>query len=133
MNAEEIVRKAEAAYAAQDLELVKDLFDPNVIVYWDGKKLAGGRDAVIKLEEENFASWRDFRIKKTLRTASGDTIAVEWECSFTEKATGNRVEFFGGEFWTIRNNRLVEWHAYGKAYPLRGHSGANWILKSKET
>jgi ketosteroid isomerase-like protein len=37
MTPEEIVKQWEAAFQAQDIELVKDLFDPEVVVYHNGK------------------------------------------------------------------------------------------------
>ena len=112
MTPEEIVQKAEAAYAAQNIELVADLFDPDVVVYWNGKKIMEGRDQVVEFERSNFASWTDFKIKKTLRAASGDTIAVEWEGSYLDKQSGELTEMYGGEFWKMREGRLVEWRAY---------------------
>jgi nuclear transport factor 2 (NTF2) superfamily protein len=112
MTPEEIVKKAEEAYAAQDLDLVKNLFDPEVVVFWNGKKFLEGRDQVIEFERKNFSSWTDFKIKKTLRAASSDTIAVEWEGTFIDKQSGKFTEMYGGEFWKIRDDRLIEWRAY---------------------
>ena len=112
MTPEEIVQKAEEAYAAQDIELVTDLFAPDVVVFWNGKKILEGRDQVVEFERNNFASWTDFKIKKKLRAASGDTIAVEFEISYVDKKSGEPVELFAGEFWRIRDGRLFEWRAY---------------------
>jgi uncharacterized protein (TIGR02246 family) len=112
MTPEEIVKKAEEAYAAQDIELVADLFAPDVVVFWNGKQILEGRDQVVEFERNNFASWTDFKIKKTLRAASGDTIAVEFEISYVDKKSGKFAELFAGEFWRMRDGRLSEWRAY---------------------
>lgn len=88
------------------------------MVYWDGKKVMEGRDQVVQFERDNFASWTDFKIKKTLRAASGDWIAVEWEGSFVDKKSGITRAMYGGEFWKIRNGCLVEWIAYSTDYEL---------------
>ncbi len=112
MTPEEIVKKAEAAYAAQNIEAIADLFDPEAIFYLNGKKLVEGRDQILDLERESIAACTNFAIKKTLRAASGDTIAVEWESSFLDKKSGKLMTNRGGEFWKMRNDRLVEWRAY---------------------
>jgi uncharacterized protein (TIGR02246 family) len=116
MTPEEIVQKAETAYAAQDIELVADLFDPNVVVYFDGKKVMEGREQVVEFTRNIFASWTDYKIKKTLRAASGDTIAVEWEGSFVDKQSGEFTEMYGGEFWKMSDGRLIEWRAFSRNY-----------------
>jgi nuclear transport factor 2 (NTF2) superfamily protein len=116
MSPEEIVKQAEAAYAAHDIDRVADLFDPEVVVYFNGKKEFEGRDAVVEFEREQFESRITKKMKKTLRAASGNIIAVEWEALFVDKASGEIWEFYGGEFWTMHDNRLLEWHNYGKSY-----------------
>lgn len=112
MTPEEIVKKAEDAYNAKDIERVKDLFHPDVIVYWDGKKVMEGRNQVVEFERNNFANTTDFHLKKTLRVANGDMLGVEWAGEFTVKDSGKRHEMFGGEFWKLQDGRLIEWRAY---------------------
>lgn len=115
MNPEELVEQAEAAYQAQDLDRIMELFDPEIVWYWNGWKRAEGLDEVRRVHEEGFADGRgdyeEFTIEKTLRAASGDTITVEWETEWVF-ADGSRNEGHGGEFWTMRDDRLLEWHAY---------------------
>ncbi len=116
MTHEEIVRAAEAAYTSQDLARVRALFDPDVVVWWDGVEKFHGVEEVIAFESANFASWTGFRIAKTLLVADGDKLAVEWDCSFVPKATGKRMRVLGAEFWKLRNGRLIEWRAWSKNY-----------------
>ena len=112
MNAESIVKQAEAAYQSQDLDRIMQLFDPEIILYWNGEKIAEGSDALRKWHEQRpFLIAREFNIRKSLKAASGDTIAVEWTNSWLDK-NGKRSEGCGGEFWTMRNGRLLEWRAY---------------------
>jgi uncharacterized protein (TIGR02246 family) len=124
MSPEEIVKQAEAAYAAHDIDRVADLFDPEVVVYFNGKKKFEGRDALVEFERKEFESRITKSIKKTLRAASGNVIAVEWEGSFVDKASGDTWVFYGGEFWTMRDNRLIEWHNYGESYTNETDDGA---------
>jgi hypothetical protein len=40
MIPEEIVKQAEATYDALDLERIMELFDPQIVVYWNGQNFA---------------------------------------------------------------------------------------------
>ena len=112
MTPEEIVKQFEAAFQAQDIELVKDLFDPEVVVYYNGKKLFEGREQFIEFEKKVMDSWKDFNNKITLRAAGGDTIAVEFEVSAILLEDEKQVEIYGAPFWKMRNNCLIELSLY---------------------
>jgi hypothetical protein len=38
-------------------------------------------------------------------------LGPEWSSSY-RTASGEQVESRAGEFWTMRDGRLIEWHAY---------------------
>jgi len=119
MTPEEIVKQAESAYQALDLERIMALFDPQIIHYWNGKKLCEGLDELRKVNEEwmRFARQGEYWIHKTLRAASGDVITVEWE-DYSLGDDGKYHRGYGGEFWKMRDGRLWEWHAYYQDYPV---------------
>lgn len=113
---EERVREAESAYTAQDVDRIVELFDPEIVIYWDGRKVADGLAEARSFHEELYAQERDeYDVRKSLRAASGDTIAVEWTVDWIDD-DGSTVEGYGGEFWTMRDGRLREWHAYYEEY-----------------
>ena len=56
-------------------------------------------------------------MRKTLRAASGDTITVEFTETFVRPKTGEPMQGFGGEFWTMDGDRLAEWHLYWRGCP----------------
>jgi nuclear transport factor 2 (NTF2) superfamily protein len=111
VDPEEIVRIAEAAYQSQDVDRVLSLFDPECVVYFGGKKSLKGLDELPSWHEEWLPGRKAFSIRKTLRAASGDTIAVEWHSTFVNDDS-TPGESYGGEFWKMRNDRLIEWRAY---------------------
>jgi len=119
MTPEEIVKEAEAAYGAYDLERMMSLFDPEVVVYWNGQKLLEGMDELRKWHEGwmKIEMQGDHWVRKTLRAASGDTIAVEWE-DYSLSDDGKYHNGYGGEFWKMRDGRLLEWRAYHQSYPV---------------
>ena len=118
MTPEEIVKQAESAYDALDIEHMMALFDPQIIVYWNGQKLCEGLDELRNWHESwmKFAIQGEHWVRKAFRAASGDTIAVEWE----DYALGDDGKYnlgYGGEFWKMRDGRLLEWRAYFQDYP----------------
>ena len=119
MTPEEIVQQAEAAYDALDLERMMALFDPQIIVYWNGRKLCEGLDELRSWHEGwmKFASQGEHRVRKRFRAAYGDTIAAEWE-DYALGDDGKYHQGYGGEFWKMRNGRLLEWRAYYQDHPV---------------
>ena len=79
------MRRAEAVYRAQDLDAVLALFHPDVVIYWNGQKVASGLEEARRFHVEQLgfgeAKRVDFQLSKTLRAADGDTICVEWASS----------------------------------------------------
>lgn len=119
MNPEQLVTEVEAAYQSQDVDRMMAFFHPEIVVYWNGQKRADGVEEVWTFHEEMYGDLQEFDIRKTLRAADGDTIAVEWTSIWVD-ADGNRREGYGGEFWTMRDGQLREWHAYHAPYDHEG-------------
>lgn len=111
MTPEAIVRSAEEAHASLDIERMVDCFDPQAVIYWNGAKIAAGSAQVRAFYVDFFGDVAAFTLKKTLRAASGDTIAVEWVHTRTMR-TGEVFDGVAGEFWRMKGDKLLEWHAY---------------------
>ncbi|MGH9134450.1 MAG: HAD-IA family hydrolase [Ilumatobacteraceae bacterium] len=116
-----LVRAAERAYRAADLDQIMQLFHPEIVIYWNGERVASGhaearRFHVDKLGIGRPTNRRDIRLSKTLRVAAGDTIGVEWETSHIDSG-GGTVLGSGGEFWTMNGDLVIEWHAHFNRRP----------------
>ena len=126
MEPADLVREAEEAYQAQDADRIMDLFHPEVVVHWDGKKLWDTHEAVRENHAEAIAALPEFDIQKTLRAASGDTITVEWRDSWVD-GEGTHGEGFGAEFWTMEDGKLREWHVYYETYDQDELAGDEYL------
>jgi nuclear transport factor 2 (NTF2) superfamily protein len=115
MDPHALVDEVEAVYQAQDADRIVELFDPDVVTYWNGRKRWEGLADLREHHAEPIAAYPAFEMEKTLRAASDETIAVEWVNRWTD-TDGARHVGFGGEFWTMRDERLLEWHAYHRRY-----------------
>lgn len=113
-DAQRLVTTAEAAYAAQDVGRIMALFDPDISIHWNGRRVAHGLDEARRFHEQQLgfgSGLRDFHLTKRLRATHGDTIAVEYESTF-RRSDGSLEQSVAGEFWTLRRGLLVEWHCY---------------------
>ena len=117
MTAEELVKQAEDAYNALDMDRVLALFTPDAVFYMNGKLVGKGIDDLRRWHERLFAAVKDYRLTKSLRAASGNIITVEFADTWVKPRTGEPMEGFGGEFWTMEGDRLAEWHLYWRGFP----------------
>lgn len=113
--AEALVATIEAAYATRDLERVLALFHPEAVVHLNGVRVATGLAEIRRLHVEQLgfggAGRSQYRVHKTLRAATGDTLAVEWWSSYLGP-DGEMVHTRAGEFFVVRYGKLLEWHGY---------------------
>jgi putative hydrolase of the HAD superfamily len=106
-----LVRRADDAWSGNDLEATMAMFDADVIVYWNGTKMASGAEQTRRFHLDRLG-WgstdRDETSRRTYRAAEGDTIATEWE-RFVRHADGTLERFVAGELWSMRGDRVIEW------------------------
>ena len=114
-TADQLVAAAEAAYRSQDLSQIMTLLHPDIVIYWNGQKVAEGLEAARQFHTQRlgFGSTvrHGYQLRKTLRAAEGDTICVEWESSYHDEHD-HLIRGRAGEFWTMRYGLLIEWRAY---------------------
>ena len=121
--ADQLVAAAETAYRSQDLSQIMPLLHPDIVIYWNGQKVAEGLDAARQFHMQRLGfgttTRRDYELHKTLRAAEGDTICVEWQSSYRDD-NDQLVRGRAGEFWTMRYGLLIEWRAYYHRIPDEG-------------
>lgn len=113
--ADQLVAAVEAAYRSQDMSQIMPLLHPDIVIHWNGRKVAEGLDAAREFHTGRLgfgtATRHEYELRKTLRAADGDTVCVEWESSYRTD-DGQLVRGKAGEFWTMRYGLLIEWNAY---------------------
>lgn len=114
-EAQRMVDRVEATYRSDDLRAAMALFDPDISIHWNGERVALGADEARRFHVERLGvgtgDRNDLHVRKRLRSASGDTIAVEHESTYRDQ-TGELVVAASAEFWTLRRGLIVEWHVY---------------------
>lgn len=114
-EAQRMVDRVADAYRADDLDVVMRLFDPDVSIHWNGVRVALGAEEARRFQADRLGvgtgARHDLRVRKRLRAASGDTIAVEHESTHAD-AEGNVTTAASAEFWTLRRGLIIEWRVY---------------------
>ncbi|HSJ91222.1 MAG TPA: HAD-IA family hydrolase [Ilumatobacter sp.] len=114
-EAQRMVDRVAAAYRSDDIDVVMRLFDPDISIHWNGERVALGAEDARRFHTDRLGvgtgDRNDLHIRKRLRSASGDTIAVEHESTHRD-TEGGRAAAASAEFWALRRGLIVEWHVY---------------------
>ena len=114
-TAQALVERVTDTYLSDDLDRAMALFDPDISIWWNGGRVALGRDEARRFHADvlgvGTGRRAELHIRKRLRSASGGTIAVEHESRHVEP-DGTTVRSASAEFWTLRRDLIVEWHVY---------------------
>jgi FMN phosphatase YigB (HAD superfamily) len=111
-EARRLVAIAEAAEASRDVDAIMNLFDPDIVIEWNGARVATGLDQARRFHEQLLErDHSDVRLRKRLRAATGDTLSVESRSSFA-RSDGSRAERVASEIWSLRRGKLVHWRRF---------------------
>lgn len=112
-QAETMIRSVADAYNSGEIDRIMALFDPEVLVHWNGEKIAVNRNELRAwVLAGPVGQAIDFRIEKFLQVTDGETYGVHWRY-FLTYPNGQSVRGCGNEFWTNRDGRTVIWNAVG--------------------
>ena len=117
IQAEEMIRDVVDAFNSGDIDRIMALFEPDVMVHWNGQKVASNWDELkVWFLAGPVGQTTEFRIEKSLQVTDGNTFGVHWR-HFATYRNGQSVQGFGNEFWTNRNGRAAAWNAVGVEIP----------------
>ena len=109
------VRNALAHYqvlfARADIEGILEDFADDVRVRYASFAPFTGKARLRDMLRRRFATMREYQLEKRLEFVSPPRIASSWTGSWTDVATGNKMELYGLEVLTVRNGRFSEWSA----------------------
>lgn len=111
VQARAIVAEAEAAFLAADVPRILSMFTPDVIVRYADLPEMRGLPSLEEFLRMRFARARNYRLRKTFRTVSGNVIGDSWEGEWEDAKTGKKMRGRGMEFITIRESKASLWEA----------------------
>lgn len=112
---EDALRRAltcyENLFERADIDGILDDFAEDVRVRYASFPPFTGRTKLREMLQRRFATMRDYRLAKRLEFVSPPRFAASWTGSWTDVATGNRMELYGLEVLTVTNGKFSEWSA----------------------
>jgi nuclear transport factor 2 (NTF2) superfamily protein len=70
-----------------------------------------GRAALRKFFTARSAKQKGYRLRKQFRTLMNDVMTNIWDGEWEDAATGQRMNGFGVEVWTMRDGKIAIWEA----------------------
>jgi nuclear transport factor 2 (NTF2) superfamily protein len=107
-EAEGLMREAEAAFGAADVDRIRAMFTEDVVVHYADLPEMRGLDAYTDFVRARFERQRDYRPSKTLRALVGDLIVDSWDGTWVDVPTGRRMRGRGIEILAMRNGRVAQ-------------------------
>jgi nuclear transport factor 2 (NTF2) superfamily protein len=119
-EAEQVLREAQDAFIQRDVPRILQGFAPDVVIrYADFPDMKGLGELGAWLEAR-FKRQKNYRLKKTLRAVTGDTIAAWFEGRWEDAVTGKQMQNRGCEFLTMRDGKIARWDCTANAWEVGG-------------
>jgi nuclear transport factor 2 (NTF2) superfamily protein len=107
-EAQALLREAEAAFGAADVDRILAMFTADVVVRYADQPEMRGRDAYADFVRQRFARQRDYQPRKQLRAVTGDLVVDSWDGTWIDVPTGARMGGRGIEILVIRDGRVAQ-------------------------
>jgi nuclear transport factor 2 (NTF2) superfamily protein len=112
-----LLRKAEQAFAAQDLDAICALFTDDVTARYAGVAAIRGKNALRDHLERRLRKQKGYRPVKTLAVASGNVVVDSWEGEWTDPDSGQHMTGRGIEILKLRGRLVDELDAVFHSWP----------------
>lgn len=101
----------ENLFNAHDVDGILACFPERFVVCFADFPEMNTRPELAAWLRARFRRQKNYRIKKTLRTVSGNVLGTTWEASWIDAVTGARMCGKGAEFCGLVDGKLADWHA----------------------
>ena len=91
-------------------EIVAGFTDDALVIFGDLPPMRG-KQALEGFLTARFERQKEYRLKKTLRAISGNTVASTWVGEWLDARTGKRMLIRGAEFMTYTAGKCERWDA----------------------
>ena len=115
-----LLRMAEQAFAAQDLDAICALFTDDVTARYAGVAAIHGKNALRDHLERRLGKQKGYRPVKTLAVASGNVVVDSWEGEWMDPDSGQHMAGRGIEILKLRRRLVDELDAVFHSWPTSG-------------
>jgi len=103
-----LLRRAEVAFAAQDLDAICSLFTDDVVARYAGEPTLNGKQQLREHLRLRLGRQKGYRPRKALAVATADVIVDTWEGAWVDADTGARMMGRGMEQLRLRDGLVAE-------------------------
>jgi hypothetical protein len=105
------VTRYQELFARGDVEAILKDFTDDVQVRYGSFAPFTGKAKLRELLQKRFATMENYELTKRVEFIDPPRYAASWTGSWTDKATGSKMEIFGLEVLTVREGKFTEWQA----------------------
>jgi nuclear transport factor 2 (NTF2) superfamily protein len=117
-SAEDLLRQAERAFAAQDLDAICMLFTDDVVARYAGSPAIHGKKQLREHLDRRLRAQKGYQPAKSLTAVSGSVIVDSWEGTWIDADSGVRMAGRGIEVLKLRGGLVAELDAVFLPWPV---------------
>ena len=116
-EARALVRHVESLFMPWNIDALVAGFTDDCVVCFGAIPEFTGHDALRKFFTARSARQKGYRLRKQLRTLTGDLMTNVWDGEWEDAETGQPMKGVGIEVWTMRDGKIAVWEAAFNAAP----------------
>jgi len=110
-EAKVLVKYVESLFMPWNIDALVAGFADDCVVRFGTVPEFRGRETLRAFFTARNSRQKGYRLKKTFRTLTGDTIANIWEGEWQDAESGAAMRGFGVELWIMRDGKIAVWEA----------------------
>jgi nuclear transport factor 2 (NTF2) superfamily protein len=110
-EAKALVKHVESLFRPWNIEALVAGFTDDCAVRFGTVPEFRGREALHAFFAARSSKQKGYRLKKSFRTLTNDTITNIWEGEWQDAESGAAMRGFGVELWVMRDGKIAVWEA----------------------
>jgi nuclear transport factor 2 (NTF2) superfamily protein len=110
-EAKALVKHVESLFMPWNIDALVAGFADDCVVRFGTLREFRGREALRDFFVGRSSKQKGYRLKKSFRTLTNDTITNIWEGEWQDAESGTAMRGFGVELWVMRAGKIAVWEA----------------------
>ncbi len=110
-EAKALVKHVESLFMPWNIDALVAGFTDDCVVRFGTLPEFSGRQALRAFFTARSSKQKGYRLKKTFRTLTNDTVTNVWEGDWQDAESGAAMRGFGVELWVMRDGKIAVWEA----------------------
>ncbi len=128
-EAKALVEHVRSLFSPWDIDTLVDGFTEDCVVRFGTVPEFRGRERLRDFFTTRSKRQKNYRLRKDLRSLSGDIIANVWSGEWEDAESGAQMKGFGVETWVMRGGKVAVWEAAFNVSRADQTGGVGELLK----